>query len=83
MGRCDSVVCGRDSSLGDWGLLVTGRDPDTVDTRDPDCDPVLLPLLVTLSRVVPFVLPVLLEASFIDDLVDDLLDGRLLLSLYV
>lgn len=69
VGRCDSIVCGRDPpSLGGWELLVDGRDP-VVDTRDP----VLLPLLITPSRVLPFVLPVLPEASF----TDDLLDGRL------
>lgn len=69
---CESDWC--DPSLGGWEPLVDGRDPVTVDTRDPDCDPDLLPpLLVTPSRVPLFVLPVALEASF----TDDLLDGRL------
>ena len=67
VGGRDSVVSGRDPSLE---RLLGGRDPDTVDTRDPDC---LLPLLVTPP---PFVLPVLPEA---DDLADN---GRLLLVLF-
>ena len=70
VGGRDSVVSGRDPSLEH---LLGGRDPETVDTRDPDC---LLPLLVTPSRVLPFVLPVLPEA---DDLADN---GRVLLVLF-
>ena len=73
-GRCDSEVCGRDRSLGECELLVDGRDPVTVDTRDSDCDPVLLPVHVLL----PFAFAVLLEASFTDDLLDS---PRLSLSL--